>query len=78
MQGRIKSLTSRGFGFIEVGDIDFFVHYKDYNGNWKQLLARYVANEIITVSFEVDTQNTQGPKAKEVNFVSSLRKEDVI
>lgn len=71
-QGRMKKLASRGFGFIEVGDIDFFFHYTDFRGDWKHLLSKYVANEILTASFDVDTDSTKGPKAKNVILLSGL------
>jgi cold shock CspA family protein len=72
LQGRMKKLASRGFGFIELDDIDYFFHYTDYKGNWKELLCRFVANEILTASFEVDTDSTKGPKAKNVVVISGL------
>lgn len=73
LEGRIKKMTSRGFGFIETAEeIDFFMHYQDYNGDWKSLLSKYVTGEIITVSFEVDTDGTKGPKAKNIKLISSL------
>lgn len=73
LEGRIKKMTSRGFGFIETADeIDFFFHYHDYAGDWKSLLSIYVTGVVITVSFEVDTDGNKGPKAKNVKYISSL------
>lgn len=73
MQGRIKKMTSRGFGFIDTAEeIDFFFHYKDYDGDWKMLLTKYAIGTIITVSFEVDTESDKGPKARDVKVISSL------
>lgn len=72
-QGRVKEMKSRGYGFIETPEeIDFFMHYKDYVGNWKQLLARFVAGDIITVSFDIATNNPQGPRAVNIKLVSCL------
>lgn len=72
-QGRIKKMTSKGYGFIETKEeIDFFFRYTDYDGDWRRLLSRFVAYEIVIVSFEVDTDNTRGPKAKNVKLVDGL------
>lgn len=75
LEGRVKKLASRGFGFIETKDeIDFFFHYTDFQGLWKELLSNYVTGNIITVSFDVDTENGKsGPKAKNVKIISNLR-----
>ena len=73
MIGRIKKMTSRGFGFIETDEeIDFFFHYKDYKGDWKELLSKYVTAHILTVSFEVDAESQKGPKAQEIRLISAL------
>lgn len=72
-QGRVKKMTSRGFGFIETdNEVDFFFHYSDYDGNWKELLAKYVAGGIIAVNFEQDLYNTKAPKAIKVVVIDCL------
>lgn len=73
MTGRIKKMSSRGFGFIETEeDIDFFFHYKDYDGDWKELLSKYVTGHVLQVSFNVDKNSGKGPKAQEIVIISAL------
>jgi len=67
--GRVKKLTSNGFGFIECDKIDFFFHHTDYNGDWKALLSKYVRKEPLYVKFDVDMDCDQGPKAINVSLV---------
>lgn len=72
-EGRVKHCNSRGFGFIETKkQIDFYFHQSVYNGNWKELLRRFVADEIIIVEFNNDPSATEGPKAMNVSFKESL------
>lgn len=64
MTGRIKAVTSRGFGWIETKDgIDFFLLYKDFTGDWKKLVLDFLNKKQILVEFESDTNATRGPKA---------------
>ena len=61
--GKVKKLTSNGFGFIESEHIDFFFHHTDYQGDWKALLSKYVRKEPIHVKFDIDVTCDTGPKA---------------
>lgn len=71
--GCIKTVKSSGFGFIEtVSGIDFYFHFSDYKGDWKELLALYVCTSIetkIEVKFDVDTEHKKAPKAIKVELV---------
>jgi len=62
MEGTIKTLNSRGFGFIaREGEEDLFFHSNDLVG------VRFDdLKEGDTVSFEVGSSN-KGPKASEVS-----------
>lgn len=67
MTGTIKKMTSRGFGFIETAsEIDYFFHYTDYDGDWKALLGKFAKGVLIYVTFEIDQENHQGPRATRV------------
>ena len=71
--GRIKAVNSYGYGFIETSQgIDFFMHQSQFNGNWKQMLTRYVSGEQLMVEFENDPTSPSGPRAKNVVIVSSI------
>ncbi len=65
MQGVIKKLTDRGFGFItrEGETKDLFFHSKDLNGVTYDMLK-----EGDTVTFEV-VDGPKGPSAKNVTRV---------
>lgn len=65
MQGTIKKLTDRGFGFIaREGEVkDLFFHSKDLNGVTYDMLK-----EGDTVTFEV-VDGPKGPSAKNVTRV---------
>lgn len=74
MTGKIKVLKSTGYGFIETADeIDYFFHYKAFDGNWKELTSKYLTakdrNEKLTVEFEPDKTATSGPAAKAVKLL---------
>lgn len=72
-EGRVKYCNSRGFGFIETKkQIDFYFHQSVYEGNWKELLRLFVADEIIIVEFHNDPSATEGPKAMNVKFKECL------
>jgi cold shock protein len=63
MNGTIKTLNERGFGFIsrEGEEKDLFFHSKDLNGVTFDELK--VGD---TVTFDVDTTGEKGPAAKNV------------
>jgi ''Cold-shock'' DNA-binding domain. len=69
MQGRIKNVNSRGFGFIETEQqIDFFFHFSQFKGNWKTLLQKHVSGKIIVVKFDNDDNSDDGPRALNVEI----------
>lgn len=71
MTGRIKNVNSQGYGFIETKDkIDFFFHFTEYQGDWKQLLKMYVSQEKLPVEFDNDPDAPQGPRALRVKLVN--------
>jgi cold shock CspA family protein len=79
--GRVKIVTSRGFGFIETRiQIDFFFHYTQWDGNWKDLLLRYVNGEKIYVEFENNRESKSGPQALRVREIpeEGLREREAI
>lgn len=84
MTGKIKYCNSYGYGFIDTPNkIDFWFHHTAYNGDWKDLLRRYVGGEKIEVEFDNDTTATRGPRAINIRNVkcqtsmSELSVEDV-
>lgn len=71
MKGKVKKVNSRGFGFIETElEIDFFFHYTQFHGDWKQLLQKYVNGEVIQVEFDNNPDSTDGPQAVNVRLVN--------
>ena len=76
MQGRVKHCNSKGYGFIETDQmIDFYFHHTEYKGDWKVLLRKYVAEEVINVEFENDTNAPSGPRALNVRIKDILKNE---
>ena len=75
MRGKIKTLNSRGFGFITYNDIDYFFHYTDYVGDWKPLIQMFIlsvdSGKSVEVEFEHDKSSTSGPKAIKVKLVEA-------
>lgn len=75
MNGKIKTINSRGFGFITTGkvgnEIDFFFHYTAFNGQWKKLVAQFVANpsKELPVEFDIDPSATEAPRAVNVRLL---------
>lgn len=64
MTGKVKSVKSRGFGFIETPlGIDFFFHSTEYKGDFKQLLNQVAMGIRPEVTFEQDMKSNQGPRA---------------
>lgn len=73
MEGKVKTVTSRGFGFITTADqIDWFFHYTQFHGNWRQLIQKFVNsvdnNESIYVTFDNDKTASDGPRAVNVKL----------
>ena len=73
MNGKIKAVTSKGYGFIQgEKHIDFFFHRTAYDGDWKRLLSKYInlkEGESINVEFINDTTATEGPRAIGVKII---------
>lgn len=76
LEGRIKSVNSHGYGFIETDrKIDFYFHHTQYKGDWKILLKRYVCDEILIVEFDNNVDASEGPQAINVRVKTSLDKD---
>lgn len=72
MQGKIKAVTSKGFGFIETDKhIDYFFHHSQFAGDWKKLVLLMSKSEDIKVDcqFESDPTAIDGPRAINVKLV---------
>lgn len=64
MIGQIKSVRSRGFGWIETQiGVDFFFHHSAYKGDFKTLLKDYALGEKPKVLFDMDKDSDRGPRA---------------
>lgn len=75
MQGTIKIVKSKGFGFIETKeDIDFFFHHSEYQGDFKELVKMYVCqgDKKLSVTFDNDMTAPTGPRAVKVTFVGLI------
>jgi len=70
MIGQIKSVKSRGFGWIatQIG-VDFFFHQSEYKGDFKTLLKDYALGKKPKVIFEMDESSDRGPRALNVTEV---------
>ena len=69
MQGKVKTVKSRGFGFIETAlGIDFFFHQSQYKGDFKVLLNKIAMGEHPEVNFEQDMNSDNGPRALNVSM----------
>jgi len=69
--GKIKKVVSQGYGFISTSQgIDFFFHHTAFQGDWKNLLTRFVVigTDRLGVEFDVDTQAPSGPRAINVRL----------
>lgn len=72
-EGRVKCCNSRGYGFIETDQkIDFYFHSTQFKGDWKDLLKRFVCNEIIIVEFDNDKNAPEGPRALNVSIKDAI------
>jgi cold shock CspA family protein len=69
MIGKVKMVTSKGWGFIESNEIDFFFHHSNVTGDFKVLLKDHVSNPPVTVEFDNDPNAPSGPKAINVRIV---------
>jgi len=67
MVGQIKSVKSKGFGWIatQIG-IDFFFHQSAYQGDFKTLLRDYALGQKPKVMFDMDESSDRGPRALNV------------
>lgn len=71
MEGKLKKCTSKGFGFIESNDVDFFFHHTAYKGDWKELLQKFVSlgmDQSISLEFDNDPTAPSGPRAINVRI----------
>lgn len=81
MEGRLKKVLSKGFGFIDSNGIDFFFHYSEYNGDWEDLLKKFVSLEeghYIVVEFRNDLEAPQGPRALNVKIKGIQGKQEKV
>lgn len=70
MNGKIKTVKSKGFGFIETNlGIDFFFHSSEFQGDFKELLRNVALGMKPEVTFEQDEKSDQGPRALKVILV---------
>lgn len=67
MIGQIKSVKSKGFGYIatQIG-IDFFFHKSTYKGDFNILLRDYALGQRPKVIFDMDETSDRGPRALNV------------
>jgi len=73
MDGKIKTINSKGYGFIETSKhIDYFFHHSAFLGEWKALLSLFVKEEPIYVEFENDLTAKDGPRAINVKVKESI------
>ena len=74
LEGKIKAVNSKGYGFIETKlGIDYFFHHTSFlngeeKGDWKGLLALFVSGNPVEVTFDNDPMPPQGPRALNVRL----------
>lgn len=70
MNGRIKSIKSKGYGFIETQiGIDFFFHQAACSkDDFKELLKRFAGGEKTKVTFDQDSESDRGPRALNIRI----------
>lgn len=74
MEGRVKTVNSRGFGFItDERDIDFYFHHTVFEDKWKVLLAHFVAGRVVVVNFEIDKSANDAPRAMNVRIKEVMK-----
>lgn len=70
MIGQIKSVKSRGFGWITTSiGIDFFFHQSTYKGDFKLLLRDYALGKKPKIQFDMDETSDRGPRALNVTLI---------
>lgn len=69
MIGQIKSVKSRGFGWIstQIG-VDFFFHQSAFKGDFRTLLRDYAMGIKPKVLFEQDPSSDRGPRALNITI----------
>lgn len=72
MEGIVKKVNSKGYGFITTNEIDFFFHHTEFMASWKELLKRFVSGEEIKVIFDNDITAPDGPRAVKVRPIEAL------
>ena len=73
IEGRVKRVLSKGYGFIETDKgIDYFFHRTAYDGDFKTLLLHHSRGEIVIVEFEDDPTSDKAPRAVNVKVKTAL------
>jgi cold shock CspA family protein len=66
MNGVIKNVQDRGFGFIRSeGAVEYFFHRDDFLGHWDDLRNDIASKKVIRVEFE-EMSSKRGPRAANV------------
>lgn len=69
MKGNITNIVStKNFGFIRLGETEFFFHREDFSGHWEDLVHDFhnlKRGAVIEVDFE-EVHNPKGPRASNV------------
>lgn len=77
LHGRIKTVNSKGYGFITTKDgFEFFFHYSTFSGmTWRKLVAEFFNNpdKIMNVTFDVDRTSEDGLRATNVRLLVEPR-----
>ena len=70
IQGQVRNVSDKGFGFIVTGaGKDYFFHKSALqNYDWNELQADYATGKKIEVTFEA----TEGPKGPRAEYVSVI------
>lgn len=73
MIGKVKTMNSKGFGFITSSDgVDWFFHHSDYVGNWRELMQKYMLakedKKSLELEFDFDRSSGKGPRAINVKI----------
>lgn len=54
----VRLISSKGFGFIRYGEVDYFFHKDDFDGHWNDLETDFMRSGYVDVTF----QESAGPK----------------
>ena len=66
MTGKIvRLIPEKGFGFINVGDVDYFFHRSSFDGHWQDLEHDLKNGMVINVGFDIG-ESHKGPRAENV------------